>query len=489
MRGDPNIQLGLPLELFDKILALVVANSKSETYSKLCLVDRSWYQPSLRHIYSTWSFEDGSLKSLLLFLERILTNPELAGFVKKSQLQWGTLARERIDDELVARLKNLKFSNFYLKHQFHDALLGYHLRSNPLERMVRATIKAILAQLPANHTLVIGAPNLSPLTFEAVLHKTKNNAGTSSFHNIREIIIYGHTPFQNSLRQRNNQGLWALETQIRELTVLPNLEKLHVLRSPIEKPKWGRSTTETMREITLVDPVFGYEWEEWLTPIRQLKSFALHYSAFFPGKRIDHGESLPSSNTLQKVLRPYHDSLESLHFVKSHLHQHNETVAIGSLRDFKKLKAISISWRILIQTYPISGFNQLVEMLPLSLTDLRIYIDAVDLPDKFYRKRDANLIINLIRQRKTDFLNFRSLDVVVFQQGPSNVEMTIAIVEGAVTRLREVCTEEGITFRFLPLAGKETFTEELPDFAGKPWNYVQGLLPEFHSVMARMVGQ
>jgi hypothetical protein len=113
----------------------------------------------------------------------------------------------------------------------------------------------------------------------------------------------------------------------------------------------------------------------------------------------------------------------------------------------------------------------------------------VDLPDKFYRKRDANLIINLIRQRKTDFLNFRSLDVVVFQQGPSNVEMTIAIVEGAVTRLREVCTEEGITFRFLPLAGKETFTEELPDFAGKPWNYVQGLLPEFHSVMARMVGQ
>jgi hypothetical protein len=486
MRGDPNIHLGLPLEIFDSILALVVTDSRVQTYSKIGLVNQSWYHASFRHIYSTWVFEDGSLISLLLFLERILINPQLAGFVRKTRLRWGDVKPGKIDDELMARLKSMKFSNFFWKHQFHEALSGY-TKGEPLEIFVRATIKAILAQLPANSHLVIGAPILGPLTFEAVLHRTKNNAGTTPFHNIKEITLCTHTLYRNPLRPQTRRALWVLETHMRELTVLPSLEKLHILRSAIEKPKWGSSTAETMKEITLVDPVFGNNWDQWLAPVRHLKTFALHYSAFFPGKRSSDPGGIPDSMVLQNALRPYHDSLEYLHFVKSHLH-HAETVAIGSLREFKKLRALSISWRILVQLYPASLFSQLVDTLPLSLMHLRIFIDAIDLPYKNSRKRDATLIIDLIRRRRIDFTNLRSLDLVVLHH-QSSLEMTGTMIENPVSILRDICMEEEVTFRYFPLLGNNAFTEELPDFAGKPWNYIQGLLPDFHSVMADLTPQ
>jgi hypothetical protein len=102
MRGDKNISLGLPTELFDDILARVVSTHHRNNYH-LGRVNRSWYFASLPHVYEHWVWDDRRPETLILFLDLMLKKPEIAGFVKSCRVRCKGIKKLE-DQELLSRV-------------------------------------------------------------------------------------------------------------------------------------------------------------------------------------------------------------------------------------------------------------------------------------------------------------------------------------------------------------------------------------------------
>jgi hypothetical protein len=261
MRGDKNISLGLPAELFDDILTRVVSTSHRNNYD-LGRVNRSWYFASLPHVYENWVWEDRRPETLILFLDTMLKKPELVGFVKSCRVRWKGIKKLE-DEELLSRVSE----QIQYRIRTLEVIRPAFDIKNFWEYAVPDLVAGLLLNLPRVYRFNLGLeqyynlPSLRDTTVDEVFMYSKE---------LEEPMTFKHTRFERTRQVLLSVMPWNLDF------AMQRIRKLHVVGMTCRWRFFDRLAN--IEEMALVNTVPIFSWRQKIERYQSLKSFAIYFN-------------------------------------------------------------------------------------------------------------------------------------------------------------------------------------------------------------------
>lgn len=477
-RGNPNVCLGLPQELFDDILYRATetwpesASSNKDMFA-LSKVDRSFNVSSIAYLNTEWEFNNGTLDSLINYLETRLQNNELPHLVQNCRINWAETIRRlptRLPRDFTSRLRSILRDHGGTNKQdpLHQTLtaLTRNTRTFFAEQNLLNLVFCILPSIESLEFMC--APKVRGTGFAWFYNR--RNAGQrlklTLAPNLQELTFGVDT-------DAYTQPFISLSI-LSDVFTSAKLKKLNILGA-IGTTHRVRVINNSVEELVLVDSHPGMDLKALLSHFQGLKALALHQT---------EGHMVYNPSWVAP-LRQLADKLEVLH-----LHQYPFQVEFFG--EFTCLTALSFVMKIFVGDRLLYlGIRPLSAELPATLVSLRLYTEYEDLYEGGFDYLSGYLqdMKEGIAPQKSLKDIFLVIDDEAARDGivpPPSLEEAFI---GELMKLSDDAISVNIKLTWFIQYSELRTRVVLPDFAGKAWGYQFGLIKPFEEVISMQQAQ